>query len=226
MVDYTKFRLSKLNTPEFSHLWYLLYWPVYGLVFMILERFVTLDYTYVHCALDDMIPFNEIFVIPYLVWFVYLVGMMVYTLLFDAKSFVYFMKLIIITCSAACIAYVVYPTAQALRPLEFERDNILTDIVKAFYSFDTNTNVCPSVHVSASIVVMLTAFKSKHFSTPKWKFAFFTVTVLICLSTVFMKQHSVIDGIWAIIVCIGAQVLINLADKLRIIREENIKAQG
>ena len=215
VIDYRQFRLSKLNTPEFSHLKYLLFWPVYGLAFMLLERFVTLDYTYMHCALDDVIPFCEYFIVPYLFWFVYLVGMLMYTLFFDTKSFVYMMKLIIITCSAAIAAYVIFPSAQDLRPIVFERSNIFTDIVRGFYEFDTNTNVCPSVHVSSSVVVLMTAWNSKHFHTVPYRIAFSIVTALICLSTVFLKQHSVIDVVWGLIVCAAAEIIIRVWDAYR-----------
>lgn len=34
MVDYRKFRLSKINTPEFSHLKMLIFWPLFGLMFL------------------------------------------------------------------------------------------------------------------------------------------------------------------------------------------------
>lgn len=30
IVDYRNFRFSKLNTPEFKHLKYLAYWPVFS----------------------------------------------------------------------------------------------------------------------------------------------------------------------------------------------------
>lgn len=43
MTDYRKFRLSKRNDPEFSHLKLLLFWPIYGLVFFALERLLHLD---------------------------------------------------------------------------------------------------------------------------------------------------------------------------------------
>lgn len=33
-VDYRQFRLNRLNAPEYSHLKLLLYWPVYGLLFL------------------------------------------------------------------------------------------------------------------------------------------------------------------------------------------------
>ena len=39
IVDYRKLRLSNLNSPEFKHVKLLLYWPVYGLLFLFVERF-------------------------------------------------------------------------------------------------------------------------------------------------------------------------------------------
>lgn len=38
-VDYRQFRFKKMNTPEFSHVKLLLFWPFFGLMFMFLERF-------------------------------------------------------------------------------------------------------------------------------------------------------------------------------------------
>ena len=74
-VDYRQFRFSRLNTPEFSHVWLLLYWPLFGLGFSYVERFYPVaHYINMHCALDDLIPFNEWFLIPYMFWFVYLIG--------------------------------------------------------------------------------------------------------------------------------------------------------
>ena len=77
--DYRQFRLRKLNTPEFSHIKLLLFWPVFGLVFLALERFRPhAAYHVMHCALDDAIPFSEWALIPYLLWFVYLIGALAY----------------------------------------------------------------------------------------------------------------------------------------------------
>lgn len=38
MVDYRNFRFSKLNTPEFQHLKYLVFWPIFGVLFLTVER--------------------------------------------------------------------------------------------------------------------------------------------------------------------------------------------
>ena len=82
--DYRQFRLRKLNTPEFSHIKLLLFWPVFGLAFLALERFRPhAAYHVMHCALDDAIPFSEWALIPYLLWFVYLIGALACTFFQD-----------------------------------------------------------------------------------------------------------------------------------------------
>lgn len=202
MTDYRAFRLNKLNTDEFKHLKLLLYWPVFGLLFMFVERFYPVkNYFEMHCALDDLIPFCEFFVIPYLFWFVFLVGMHLYTLLFDVAGFRKMMKFIMITYTVTIVIYFIFPTCQNLRPPEFIRDNIFTRFLDGFYEFDTNTNVCPSIHVIGTMAVVFAAFHTERFRSWKWKLSFAVVGLLICMSTVMLKQHSILDVIAAVPVC-------------------------
>lgn len=199
MVDYRKFRFSKLNTEEFSHLKYLIFWPIYGFFFLLVERlWIRESYHPMYTPLDDKIPFCEYFLIPYLFWFVFLVGIHIYTLLYDTESFKKLMQFIIITYSIAIIIYMIFPNCQELRPVTFERDNVFTRFMVHFYEFDTNTNVCPSIHVIGSLAVMFSAWYSKHFSTKGWRIVFCVTAVLISVSTVFLKQHSVLDVLAAI----------------------------
>ena len=204
IVDYRKFRFHKINTPEFEHLKYLSYWLVFGAFFFVVERvWIRKDY----CPLDDAIPFCEYFLVPYLFWFVFLVGIHIYTLLYDTESFKRLMKFIIISYSMAMLIYILFPNCQELRPVVFERDNIFTRFIEGFYQFDTNTNVCPSIHVIGSVAVMLCAWHSKHFSTVGWRITFSMVALLISVSTVFLKQHSVLDILAAIPICVIAYMM-------------------
>ncbi|MBQ2726389.1 MAG: hypothetical protein IJF78_11845 [Clostridia bacterium] len=131
---------------------WLIFWPIYAVMFLYVERIYPVDtYTEMWCPLDDRIPFCEFFVIPYMFWFVYMVGMYLYTLFYDVQSFRKLMKFTVITISVTIIVYLIFPTCQNLRPVEFERDNLLTRFMAEFYRFDTNTNVCPSIHVIGSI---------------------------------------------------------------------------
>lgn len=209
IVDYRKFRFSKLNSPEFKHLWYLLYWPIFGILFLTVERlWIRESYFPMYCPLDDMIPFCEYFLIPYMFWFVYLVGIILYSLLFDTRCFEQFMQFIIITYTIAVVICMIFPNCQELRPVAFERDNIFTRFMTNFYQFDTNTNVFPSIHVIGSAAVMFAAWNSKHFRTVGWKIAFGAVALLISISTVFLKQHSVLDIFGALPICLIAYIIV------------------
>lgn len=204
LVDYRGLTLKTLTSPRFRHLLLLLFWPVFGLAFAALERLRTTGYTAVYSPIDDMIPFCEGFAIPYFFWFVYLVAFYLYALLFDVDAFKRYTVFIIITYSVTLLIYLLWPTKQELRPTVFPRDNFLTDVMKGFYQFDTNTNVLPSLHVVGAVAVSSAARNSRHFSKVGWRIAFTATTVLIILSTVFLKQHSVLDIPPALVICAAA----------------------
>jgi len=154
-----------------------------------------------HCALDDLIPFNEWFLIPYLFWFVYLIGAVAYTFFFDVPGFRRMMHFVMITYSATLLIYFLFPTCQMLRPEVFPRDNVLTRFIAGFYVFDTNTNVCPSLHVIGSLAAFFAFWHTPIFSTRGWRIASGIAAFFISISTVFMKQHSVLDVLAALPLC-------------------------
>ena len=201
-MDYRNFRLSKINTDEFRHVKLLIFWPMFGMMFSFVERFYKAgSYHVMHCALDDVIPFCEWFLIPYLFWFVYLIGTLVYTFFFDVPAFKKMMRFIICTYTITMVIYLLFPTCQELRPEVVPRDNVLTGFIGRFYSFDTNTNVCPSLHVIGSLAAFFAFWYAPVFSAKKWRIASASAAFLICMSTVFMKQHSVLDVLAALPLC-------------------------
>lgn len=212
VIDYYRdLRPSTVRTPKYNHLILALYWPLFGLVFMTLEQFwpriwqaitgEALIYQEVVSSLDAYIPFCEWFVIPYYFWFAFLVGMALYGLLFDIRAFRHFMWFVILSYSVTAIVYLLWPNMQALRPVDIPRDNWMVDIVHRLYDFDTNTNVCPSIHVLGSFAVCFAGLHSRTLKGWGWKVFFVVSTVLISASTVFLKQHSIIDVFAALALC-------------------------
>ena len=205
VVDYTKFRLSKLKDPEYKHLLFLLGWLGYFALYFLTENLIPAEKCYpVHCFLDDVVPFCEYFVIPYVGWYLLIVASLIYFALYNPDNFKNMMKFIIVTQVVAMVVYIVFPNRQDLRPLEFARDNIFTDIVGLLYSADTNTGVCPSLHVAYSIGIASTWLKEKSASV----FTKIFVTVFcffICISVAFVKQHSVVDIFAALPLCLLAE---------------------
>lgn len=202
VVDLRKFRFSKLNTPEFSHLKYLLGWVGYIAGYFLTENLIPVESCHViHCGLDDVIPFCEFFVIPYTMWYALVVGSLFYFAIYNPDSFKKLQSFIIITQVVAMTIYVIYPNRQDLRPTEFPRDNFLTDIVAGLYAFDTNTNVCPSLHVAYSLAIASVFLKEEDVSRVfKVILVFFVISV--CMATAFIKQHSVVDIFAAAAMCL------------------------
>lgn len=209
MVDYRTFRLSRLNEPEFRHIKLLLFWPIFGLVFYSIEWIFPQDFYHVMwCPLDDKIPFNELFLIPYLFWFIYMVAAHAYTFFVDVGAFRRLMRNIILVFGVSSIIFMVFPTCQQLRPTTFEQDNVLTRLMAWFYTTDTSTNVCPSLHVCGSFAAAAAFSDTKRFSSRGWKAVHFGIAVLISVSTVFVKQHSVIDTVCGLILSAVAYMLV------------------
>ena len=163
LIDYRQFRLSRLNTPQFRHLKLLLFWPIFSLVFCYLENYrPTVYYAPMRCALDHWIPFCKWFVIPYAFWFLFVGGMLLYTLFYDIPAFRRMMWFIILTYSFALVTYLLFPNCQHLRPTLLGGD-LLTRFTAKLYAADTNTNVCPSIHVIGSFAVYFAARDIRRF---------------------------------------------------------------
>ena len=205
VVDYRQFRLSRIREPQFAHLKLLLGWVFYFIAYFLTENLIPAEACRpVWCIVDDWIPFCEVFLIPYVFWYVLIVISLGYFLLYDVDSFKKLQTYIIITQVAAMILYVLFPSRQDLRPAEFPRDNLLTRGVALLYALDTNTGVCPSLHVAYSLGIASVWTKQKE-AKLWWKVFVVVAVALICLSTAFLKQHSVVDALVAIPICLGAE---------------------
>lgn len=207
VVDYRTFRLSRIREAEYKHLLFLLGWVGYFVLYFLTENLIPYERCYpVYCWLDDVIPFCEYFVIPYVGWYLLIVVSLLFFALYNPKHFVSLQKYIIVTQVVAMAIYIIFPTCQELRPTEFARDNIFTDILGIIYTFDTNTGVCPSLHVAYSVGIASTWVKEQ--SVSKWWKLFIVVfCAFVCISVAFVKQHSVVDIFAAIPVCVLAELV-------------------
>ncbi len=198
VVDYRQFRFSRLREPRFSHLLWLLGWVGYFILYFLTENLIPRENCAVmHCFIDDLIPFCEWFVIPYTFWYLLIVISLLYFALYNPNNFKNLMKFIIVTQIVAMAVYIIFPNCQNLRPAEFENDNLLTAVIGFLYRFDTSTNVCPSLHVAYSLGIASVWFREKS-AAAVWKIFVLIAVVLICLSTMFIKQHSAVDVIAAL----------------------------
>jgi len=171
--------------------------------FSTLEKVINSDYPGLHIInipFDNMIPFCEYFIIPYVLWFLYVVAACIYMYFkADNKEFIQFALSLIIGMSLSLTICMIYPNGLTLRPDNIP-DNIFGKLVAVLYATDTTTNVFPSIHVYNSIAVHTALSKCKALKEHKYIVnASLILCILICLSTIFLKQHSVYDVIGGIV---------------------------
>lgn len=151
-----------------------------------------------HVALDDYIPFCEYFIVPYLLWFAY-VGITIAYFFFTNKEEYYRLCIYLFTgMTISLIVCTFFRNGTNFRPVIDPDKNMFCRLVAALYQADTCTNVFPSIHVYNSICVHVAVSKNmalkQHHGIQIGSFA---LMCAICLATVFLKQHSVIDGVGA-----------------------------
>lgn len=219
-VDYRNLRLSNLTSPEYRHLLLLLGWPVYFLFYYLTETFIPPEAcTPIHCRLDDLIPFCEGFLIFYASWYLLIVVSLLYFLLYNVDHFRKLQTYIIIVQAIAMVIYILFPSRQDLRPTVFPRENFLTAVMAFIYDFDTSTGVCPSLHVAYSLGIASTWLREKSASVGV-KISVCVLVVLICISVTFVKQHSVLDIIAALPLCLVAEYLVFLRPRRKCKQKE------
>lgn len=202
-----------MNLKEFfkkyKHAVTWIYFAIYLPWFVYLEKHVVKSYHVIHMNIDDKIPFNEVFIIPYMLWFAYVAVTFLYFFFNDIRSY---RKMCVFLFSGMTIFLfisTIYPNGHLLRPTTFEHNNIFTQLVSALYKADTPTNLFPSIHVYNSIGTHLAIVKSEKLKGKKVLcLASFVLMTLIIMSTVLLKQHSVFDVITAFIMAGGAYSLV------------------
>lgn len=187
--------------PGISMVTYIL---LYLASFHWIENMTRLQYTNIHVALDDMIPFCELFVIPYLLWFVYMVFAVLILFLFDRENYHKTATMLYIGMTLFVVVSLFWPNIQYLRPAVMPRDNVLTRLIAALYRTDTPTNLCPSIHVFNTLVAMIGVHRCRQNTFARsriYRAVMYFIGVSIILSTMFIKQHSVFDVVCAFICC-------------------------
>ncbi len=182
---------------KYGHIWALGYGFIYLPWFLYLEKAVK-DYTVMHTRLDDYIPFNEYFIIPYLLWFVYVAGFVLYFFFTSRQEYYRLCTFLFTGMTISLMICTFFPNGTDLRVPVDAQKNLCSFLVALVHTADTSTNVFPSIHVYNSLgvhaAVMNSLVLQKYPAVRKGSFLLMTA---ICLSTMFLKQHSALDVVGA-----------------------------
>ncbi|MCM3664921.1 phosphatase PAP2 family protein [Mesobacillus subterraneus] len=174
---------------ETPYLLFLLVMPVLGLIYKILNTNPR-NPVILSTNLDTMIPFLPIFIVPYIVWYAFILGYLIY---FWYKDISVYLKTLSVIVVGELVCFVIYFYFQTTVPRpKLVGDGFLVDLVGMIYSHDQPFNAFPSIHVLTTFAIILGNINIRN------KHIFHSVFVsvmgsMIIISTLFVKQHYILD---------------------------------
>jgi len=190
----------------------LIYFVFYMTVFFWLEH-RTVRWHMIYSPLDSKIPFCEYFIVPYVLWYFFVIGTIIYFAFFNKSQQEYYSLILNLGMGMTLflIISIVFPNGHQLRqPVTGE--NVFEKAIMILHQVDTSTNVFPSIHVFNSLACCIALLKNR-----RWKQSSMLVvgtvllTISIILSTIYLKQHSIVDVLGAFVM---AAILYPIAYKV------------
>ncbi|NLW10863.1 MAG: hypothetical protein GX028_02465 [Clostridiaceae bacterium] len=196
---------------KYKHAWILSYFFIYMAWFMWLENNIVPKY-WMKSPLDDLIPFVPAFIIPYTLWFAYVASAIVLFLFISKQDYFRLCAFLFIGMSIILTIYMLFPNGHRLRP-QVDADGLFLTMIARLHDADTSTNVAPSIHVYNSIGVHIALAKAEKTANIRWlRSGSFVLMLLIIMSTVFLKQHSIDDIFFALPLCLVMYIFVYKID--------------
>ena len=181
----------------------------------------------VSTMMDDKIPLIKEFIIPYLLWFIYVFAPIIYLLrkTIKDKNWKHLIGILYPINIAVCVCvtiFIIYPT-KVLRtdiPTSEGRD-IIRAILLIVRRLDNPYNGFPSLHVLSSMVICI-HFVYTDYVRKDVKFLYIVGSIFIIMSTLFTKQHYVMDVIAGTILAPIVYVLSNVLTRRIHYTEEDL----
>lgn len=142
---------------------------------------------YLKTPLDDLIPFIPAFVLPYLAHWVVLLASLVYFFFFNRTEFTQVVVTLVVVNLTASAVFLLAQTG-VNRP-EIVGKEIFSNLVSWIYSVDKPYNVWPSLHVGVALIYTWGWWMVNK----QWGIYASIFAALVILSTVFIKQHYLLD---------------------------------
>lgn len=169
--------------------------PCLNLIYFLLNNSDRGAYSLV-TDLDNFIPLLKIFVIPYLGWYLYVLVILIFLCVKDRR--VYYNTIITINASLLIASLIYYSFQTTVPRPTLEDQDLLTQLVLWVYGHDQPYNCFPSTHVITTYI-MMNGLAHSSAKTIFNQIIVYNFGILIILSTLFMKQHVILDVIGSIL---------------------------
>ena len=198
-------------------------WILYLFVFFFIKAEIEPTH-FIHSRIDDHIPFIRWFFIPYCLWFAYIFGTLAYFAVASKRDFLKLQTYLFVGMAVCYATYIIYPNAIDFRP-QITQNDFISRMMRGMFSMEESTLVTPSIHVFNSIAIHISIAESeKTRHNKRIVVSSFILMLLICSSTVLIKQHSIIDVLWGIALAAALYIPIYGVEKIAL-RRKNSYAQ-
>jgi len=178
----------------------LIFYALWIVSFQLVGRYaVQLPGRDITSAWDQRIPLIAAFIWPYEICYIF-----PFLPLFVLKDWHRFNRALLAVIIANLLAYIVYVTFPIAYPKPVLGHSFSERILFLEYTYDFNpgANKLPSLHVAFTWIVYLACRKQR--LSRLGDFLVLFVAILITFSTIFVKQHLIIDAVAGIILAGGA----------------------
>lgn len=194
---------------DFLYCLFLITIPIISIMYNILDN----KNRGVHSLVTDIdrkIPFKPVFILPYMSWFVFVVIVFCYICFKDKKTY---LKTLAAYDVCLIISFFIYYLFQTTVPRPVVLDNNIFDsMVKSMYNSDKPFNCFPSIHCM-SCYLMIKAVRAANIKNKLFQLSVYIMSILIMFSTLFVKQHVILDVIFGILLGDAVFKVISIIEK-------------
>ena len=145
--------------------------------------------------IDDSIPFIPGFIYIYVGAFVFWIVSFIYLYLKN-KALAYRLFTADCICKFVCTFFFCFYPCTMNQPADSEITGFGAWLVRVIYASDEPTQLLPSMHCYMSVLLALPLFSKRAEPVPMWAKIFSPIyALLVCASTMFVKQHVFAD-VW------------------------------
>ena len=138
--------------------------------------------------LDAKIQLIPIWIIPYLLSILWWIVAIIWaTAKMDFGRYLHFSVCLVLTIVVSYLIFLIFPT-YVIRPTILG-DDFLSQLVAYTYGNDQPYNALPSGHAYTTLIISTFWFSWK----PKQRYLWISIVIVVILSTLFTKQHYILD---------------------------------
>lgn len=201
---------------KYGHIWTMSYFIIYLAWFFRLQENTGKPYHVMYTRFDDLIPFCEYFIVPYLLWFAYVAAAFVYFFFTNRRDYYKLCLFLFTGMTISLTVCTLFPNGTTFRPKINPESNVFCFLVANLWHIDPCINVFPSIHVFNSLGVHVALCWNEKLSRIRpLIYASGILMTLICMATVFLKQHSILDVLASILVALILYPIVYTPDEER-----------